>query len=85
MAEPLVSGATPGQVVFSAIKQQAHPVQSKPVSSRLGVSIAIMKHHGPKQTGEKVYLAYTSASLLTTEGSQGMNANTAGTCSQELV
>ena len=40
----------------------------------LRVTVAIIKHHGQKQFGEKrVYVAYVSTSLFIMEGSQGWN------------
>jgi hypothetical protein len=39
------------------------------------VSIAVMKHHDPKQVGEeRAYLAYTSTSLFIIKGSQDQNS-----------
>jgi hypothetical protein len=44
------------------------------------ITIAVKKHHGQKQhEEERVYIAYTSTSLLIIEGNQGRNSDKAGT------
>jgi hypothetical protein len=50
----------------------------KPTLAR--VTIAVMKHYGPKQHGEeRVYLVYTSTSQFIIKGSQETDSNRAGT------
>ena len=50
------------------------------------VSIAVMKHHDPKQVGEeRAYLAYTSTSLFIIERSQDRNSSRAESWRQELM
>jgi hypothetical protein len=49
------------------------------VSTCLRLTIATVKHHDQKQVGEeRVYLAYTSTSLQSTEGSQDRNSDKQG-------
>ena len=50
------------------------------------VTSIVRKHHGQKQLGkERIYLAYTSPSLFTIEGSQSRNSNKAETWKEELM
>ena len=50
------------------------------------VSIATTKHHDQRASWvERVYLAYTSALLFITKGSQDRSSNRAGTWRQELM
>ena len=59
--------------------------QSRLLSLLVRVTVAVMRHHDQKQTGEKkVYLASTSTSLLIIKGSRDRNSNRAGTWSQAL-
>lgn len=56
------------------------------VSVLVGVPIAMMKHHDPKQPKEeRVCFADTSLSLFIIEGSQGRNSNRIRTWRQELI
>lgn len=50
------------------------------------LSIAVMKHHDPKQPKEeRAYFADTSLSLFIIEGSQGRNSNRIRTWRQKLM
>ena len=79
------------QLLFS-ISSKAHNTTDQRFSAcgsqpqRVGVSVAATKHHDQRGVWEeRVNLAYASALLFITEGSQDRNSNRAGSQKQELM